>query len=83
MSFDGGRNGFSSADTIWQDRSASTQPQPRHQPQYPSCASCGLPLTGGIAHGNEVGCITALRLAIQYEKVARQPSPQGRPRLAS
>ncbi|MEO8077060.1 MAG: hypothetical protein ABI818_12065 [Acidobacteriota bacterium] len=45
-----------------------------------------MPLTVGIAHGNDAGCIAALRLAIQYEKVnrqARQPAPQDRARLAS
>ncbi len=86
MSVDGGRNRFSAAGTIRQERTASTELQQRHQPQYPSCASCGLPLTGGIAHWNEARCIAALRLAVQYEKVnpqARQPPPQGLARLAS
>lgn len=75
VSVDGGRTRFSSAETIRQD-----------QPGYPSCASCGLPLESGIAHANESGCIAALRLAIQYEKVnrqVRQPTPQSRVRLAS
>ncbi len=86
VSVDGGRKKFSAADTIRQERTASTEPQQRDRPQYPLCASCGLPVTSGIAHANEAGCIAALRLAIQYEKVnrqARRPSPQGRARLAS
>jgi hypothetical protein len=86
VSVDGGRNGFLSADTIRQTPSAAKESQQRDQPQYPLCASCELPVTSGIAHGNEAGCIAALRLAIQYEKVnrqARRPSPQGRARLAS
>ncbi len=52
------------------------------------CSSCGLALESGLAHGDEAGCLEALRLEVRQlrkvtgDRVAKQAAP-GRDRLAS
>jgi hypothetical protein len=40
-------------------------PRPQESNALGRCRSCGLPVHGGVAHGNDAFCVDALRAEIQ------------------